>query len=78
MLGPRVAARIVNAIRAALDWREDVMPWYGLWFGPWFVFPLISRLEGRSGERPLDTLKRRYARGQITREQFEQMRHDIE
>lgn len=54
------------------------MPWYGPWFGPWFVFPLISRLEGRSGESPLDILKRRYARGQITREQFEQMRHDIE
>jgi putative membrane protein len=33
---------------------------------------------GPPGERPLEILKRRYARGEITREQFEQMRRDIE
>ena len=27
---------------------------------------------------PLDTLKRRYAAGEITREQYEQMRKDLE
>ena len=37
-----------------------------------------SRSEGRTGESPLDILKRRYAGGEITREQFEQMRRDIE
>lgn len=29
------------------------------------------------GESALDILKRRYARGEITREQFEQMRRDV-
>jgi len=28
--------------------------------------------------QPLDILKRRYARGELTREQYEQMRRDIE
>lgn len=30
------------------------------------------------GNTPLDILKSRYARGEITREQFEQMRRDLE
>lgn len=34
------------------------------------------RREGR-GETPLDILKRRYARGEITKEEFENMRNDI-
>ena len=29
-------------------------------------------------ETPLDTVKGRYARGEITREQFEQLRQDLE
>jgi len=33
---------------------------------------------GRSGQRPLDILKERYARGEINREQYEQMRRDLE
>lgn len=33
---------------------------------------------GSSGKRPLDILKERYARGEIDREQYEQMRRDLE
>ena len=33
---------------------------------------------GESGKRPLEILKERYARGDITREQYEQMRRDLE
>ncbi len=33
---------------------------------------------GPAGESALDILKRRYASGEITREQFQQMRRDIE
>jgi len=29
-------------------------------------------------KRPLDIIKERYARGEITREQYEQMRRDLE
>jgi len=31
-----------------------------------------------SGKRSLDILKERYARGEITRDQYEQMRRDLE
>jgi uncharacterized membrane protein len=34
--------------------------------------------EGLWHETPLNLLKRRYAAGQITREQYEQMRKDLE
>ncbi len=33
---------------------------------------------GPSRPRPLDILRERYARGEITREQYEQMRRDLE
>lgn len=38
-----------------------------------------NRAEGDgAGRAPLDTLKERYARGEITREEFEQMKKDLE
>ena len=33
---------------------------------------------GASAKAPLDILKERYARGEISREQYEQMRRDLE
>jgi putative membrane protein len=43
---------------------------------------LIKLIVGRGGkkqheESPLDILKRRYAKGEITREEFEKMENDL-
>ncbi len=46
------------------------------------VVVLVRALGGGSGRRwhasPIDVLKRRYAAGEITREQYEQIRQDLE
>ena len=47
----------------------------------WLFFRLFARDEssgGRSGESALDVAKRRYAAGEISREQYEQLRHDLQ
>lgn len=67
--------------------------WWGPGFGWIFVIPfwvlvtlgivalvkwLSSTRDGGSIRRPLDILQERYARGEINREQYEQMRRDLE
>ena len=50
------------------------------------LFPRATHSASSSGtlkrsdtlESPIDILKQRYARGEITKEQFDQMRHDLE
>lgn len=64
------------------------MMWYGWLF--WIIIIgavvyLIVRLttqsgrssEGQQGETALDILKKRYARGEISKEEFEQMKKDL-
>ena len=62
---------------------------YGHGWGMWLIpvlFILAAYLviknisQGRNfqnGETPLEILKKRYARGEITREQFEEMKKDL-
>jgi putative membrane protein len=58
--------------------------WFVIFWGLiiWAIVTVFSRGErstsnGGGSESPLDTAKRRYAQGEISREQFEQLRRDI-
>ncbi len=44
----------------------------------WLISALRPREAAVGPEDPLETLRRRYARGEITREQYEEMRRDLE
>lgn len=46
----------------------------------WFVIEAARSTPGAAGaaETPLEILKRRYAQGEITREQYEEMKRDLE
>ena len=43
----------------------------------WAVKKLSQRSGGAEGKSALDILKERYARGEINKEQFEQMKKDL-
>lgn len=67
-------------------------PWGFMWFGPLFwiiilvvvIYFIVSSGKNRRPENmpeqetSLDILKKRYARGEITKEQYDQMKKDIE
>ena len=65
----------------------DHMWWGGMWMFPSFIFFLALILVplylwqrggfGNDSETPLEILKKRYARGDITKDQFEQIKKDI-
>ncbi|HEY0670137.1 MAG TPA: SHOCT domain-containing protein [Sphingobacteriaceae bacterium] len=62
---------------------NEEMGW-GMWFIPIIILFLIFLLiknDSQSNrpvrETPMEILKRRYAKGEITREQFEEMKKDI-
>jgi len=69
------------------------MGWGGMGFGwifwivivavvIWAIIRIANTSQNRksdtSGETPLDILKKRYARGEITKEQYEQMKKDLQ
>jgi len=57
--------------------------WFVVFWGLviWAIVSVFSRGERGSaaggGETPLDIAKRRYAQGEISREQFDQIRRDL-
>ena len=70
----------------------EYMWWGGMWIFPiitiLFILLVVYLLFGRTGfrppsagethpESPSDILKRRYARGEISKEEFDQMRKDL-
>jgi len=58
---------------------------WGMWFIPLLIILLIYFLiknnsqskDGQSAESLMEILKKRYAKGEITKEQFEEMKKDI-
>ena len=58
---------------------------WGMWFIPLLIILLIYFLvknnsqtkDGQSSESPIEVLKKRYAKGEITKEQFEEMKKNI-
>lgn len=58
---------------------------WGMWFIPLLIFFAIyyfiknnsKNKKGQATETPLNILKKRYAKGEITKEQFEDMKKDL-
>ncbi len=44
----------------------------------YLIYINMERKNGRTEDSPLETLKKRYARGEITFEEFEQIKKDLE
>ena len=69
------------------------MGWGGMWFGSFLglavlgllIWAIVSFANSNRGQNnttpqqqsPLDILKKRYASGEITKEEFEQMKKDL-
>lgn len=60
-------------------WIFMVLFWALVILGIGYIVQAISRKTGRQGmvETPLDILKKRYAQGEITKEEFERMKDDL-
>ena len=52
--------------------------WIGLIIGLIFLIKWLITQSGTKHETPLEILKRRYAKGEITKEDFERMKKDLE
>jgi putative membrane protein len=82
MMGPGMTGRWGGWMWGAGMWLGGVamlLFWGALIVGAVLVFRLLGGLPTRdTNASPLDILKRRYASGEITREQYEQTRKDLE
>lgn len=65
--------------------------WGGMWGFPWMIFVFLAVVAAcfflcqgryprgdRTKETPLEIIKKRYAKGEISREQFEEMKKDLQ
>ncbi len=62
-----------------LGWVYMIVFWAAIFFTIVFFVKLVERKSGSEvlHETPLDVIKRRLARGEITREEFERMKDDL-
>ena len=67
-------------------WFSSLLFWlvaFGAIAALWFTRPFrrgmpLRTSQGPAGESPIEILKQRYAKGEITREEYAQMRQDLE
>lgn len=62
----------------AMGWIWMVLFWGAvIWLVVWGVKKVTEPHTGQGSQTPLDVLKLRYARGEISKEQYEQMKRDL-
>jgi putative membrane protein len=70
---------IMDGWGMGFGWIFMVLFWVLVVFGAVYIVQSISRRTGqpRSDETPIDILKKRYAKGEITKVEFERMKEDL-
>ncbi len=59
-------------------WTSWTFLWIVLWVFIWPLFLIgIRRLRGKNNKTPLDVLKERYAKGEIDKAKFDEMKKDL-
>ena len=59
-------------------WVFMIVFWALVVLGVFYVFQAVMRSTGKAGgKEPLDIVKKRYAKGEISREEFERMKDDL-
>lgn len=78
----------IKGMNVMMDGQYWNMHW-GMGWGNWFLFLLVClaiylifrnnvQIPGKGNEdTPMDILKKRYAKGEITREEFEEMKKEL-
>ena len=59
-------------------WTSWTFLWIVLWVFIWPIFLiLIRKMRGKDKKSPLDVLKERYAKGEIDKAKFDEMKKDL-